>query len=603
MAAVALLCWHTTTATLTFVAGDYYFDNAKQHYENVKLIAGSLINQSSHVFEMEPVAGTKLWKTTISQEYNDIDFFAFANSQITSGDYAIPVGVMLDSLRRNDPNFSRTHTQDKLPEINADDPNVFCPLFDINYSEGYWRPLSSYSAEPSGTLPIIHITTQDSTSISSRDYYINGSLWIDGCDQSLGTEENPLPIEIKGRGNWTWTKSYKKPYRLKFTTKQSPLGLEHSRHFVLLAHNEDYSGYLRNTTGFKLSSLMQMPYTPSEVPVELIINGEYEGLYFLCEKIRVESGRVEIFEQADMEEIPSNVTGGWLLQLNSNGTIVISQHQGNDPNNPYFSIISESPEILSSAQLAYIHDFLHRTDSCIYVANKDDRGWEQYLDMNSVARFYIIHEVLENVEAFSGSLYMYKDLGDDEKLHFGPVWDFDNSFFQDSTTADHFIFDYGKQYTFLWIKELLKFPRFQQAVKTAWQELINRNTLTELHNNATEWRSLVESAEVSDRQRWPFYASSHEEYKPDEYMDIIARKINWLNAQWLTCHPADINLDGQVNAADITALYNCILYGETTYINTYDVNQDGYVNSTDITAVYNSILDSETTNFNTNKAN
>lgn len=586
---LALVCWQQVCA-LIFPKGEFYFDNGKQRYARVKLIAGSLAQKWCRVIDLQPVPRTNLWKAVFTEPCGNVDFYAFANSELPAGDYPQRVGSLLDSLSRNEPGFKRTYTLKTIYPSMGAEMWVFCPIFDLPYSEGYWRPLSSYQAAPSGTLPVVYITTQDSMSISTREYYISASLWMDSDEasihESIGCEVSQLPIDVKGRGNWTWNNSYKKPYRLKFATKQSPMGLESSRHFVLLAHNEDISGYLRNTTGFEVSRLMGMPYTPREVPVELVINGDYEGLYFLCEKIRVESGRVDIFEQADLEQDPDNITGGWLLQLSDKGTpVVISQHQGNNPANPTFTIISESPEELSSAQQGYIHNLLHSADSCIYLLNKNDRGWEQLLDMTSVARFYIIHEVMENVEAFSGSLYMYKDLGAGEKLHFGPVWDFDNSYFQDATTADHFIFDYGTPYPFLWIKELVKFPRFMQEVKTQWRQFMSRDPILALRKNATEWRATIAVAEQHDRQRWPFYASSHAQEKPSEYMNVIAGKITWLNTQWNSHNDADVNCDGVVNVADVIALFNYIFGGDTTHLATSDVNGDGAVNVGDVIAV------------------
>ncbi len=52
----------------------------------------------------------------------------------------------------------------------------------------------------------------------------------------------------------------------------------------------------------------------------------------------------------------------------------------------------------------------------------------------------------------------------------------------------------------------------------------------------------------------------------------------------------DVNHDGSVNAADVTALYEFILNGNFTYFDTSDVNGDGSVNAADVTAVYNRIL-------------
>jgi uncharacterized lipoprotein YddW (UPF0748 family) len=52
----------------------------------------------------------------------------------------------------------------------------------------------------------------------------------------------------------------------------------------------------------------------------------------------------------------------------------------------------------------------------------------------------------------------------------------------------------------------------------------------------------------------------------------------------------DVNCDGDVTAADVTALYNYLLNGDTTYIATSDVNGDGDITSADVTSVYNILL-------------
>lgn len=588
MAIVVAIAVCSNCHALTLNAGDYYFDNAKQHYSNVRLIAGNNSTPHTVVTEFTHVEGTKLYKGILESDIDNIDFFSFVNSSIPAGEYSQRIGSFLDSLYRNEPGFIRTLTLfDPPPSI--DTLNwVFCPLQEQPYSDGYWRPDYSYNVQPSGTLPIIHLTTQDSVTVTSRDYYIDGTLWIDNCDTPLGTLESPLPLEIKGRGNWSWNHYHKKPYKIKFATKQTPLGLDKSRHFILMPHASDDSGYLRNFAGFELSRLLNMPYTPTETPVELMVNGEYLGLYFLCEKIRVEGGRVDIVEQADGEIIPENVTGGWLLELSDDGDVVISQHQNNDPQNPIFNFVSRSPEVLSSVQRNYIHDLIKEVDSCIYVTDKSDQGWEHYLDMNTVARFYIIHEVMENVESFSGSLFMYKDLGDDEKLHFGPVWDFDNSFYQKATTGDHFIFDYNTHYPFLWIKELLKFPRFQHALRDAWNEFMENRVWDVTLQRIWQWRELLADAKLKDKLRWYQYASAKPEERAFTFLHVISNKVAWLDARWRTI--GDVNLDGAVNAADITAIYAAILGNDMRYYSTADVNNDNAVNAADVTAIYSIIL-------------
>lgn len=53
----------------------------------------------------------------------------------------------------------------------------------------------------------------------------------------------------------------------------------------------------------------------------------------------------------------------------------------------------------------------------------------------------------------------------------------------------------------------------------------------------------------------------------------------------------DVNCDGVVTSADITALYNYLLNGDETFITTSDVNGDGSITSTDVTVIYNILLE------------
>ena len=586
----ALMCFSANGYALDFKAGIYYFDNSKLHFSNVKMVLGN--NQTTYVYDMMSLGDESRLKGRINQDLSDITGFCFIDSDTLSGTYNKSLLFFLKGAASGNPNFRRTKVLESLNTWAEVTGWVFCPLNNGDQSDGYWRPISSYYVEPSRTVPLVHINTQDSMPIISKDYYIGGTLWIENCGledfESLASEEVPLEIEIKGRGNYTWTR-LKKPYKIKFAKKQSPLGLDNSKHFVLKPDCEDWSGYLRNETGFETSRQLGMPYTTRQYPVELILNGEYEGIYFLCEKIRVESGRVDIMEQNDNETNPDNVTGGWLIEKSDKEPWLIAQNQNNDPNEPFYTFSSESPEVLSQAQLDYITPLLQRIDSLIFVPDKNDLTWENYLDVNSLARYYVIQEVMESVESFSGSLFMYKDWGEDEKFKFGPVWDFDCSTYANGTTGDHFIFEYETEFTFLWIKELLKFPHFQQTIRMVWKEFKANDVLSKVLAHAYQWRNTIKDAEASDSQRWPFLASVHPEELTTQYLDIIARKVAWLDEQW-SVPEGDVNCDGHVNSVDVTIIYNYLINGDETYKSTCDIDGDGHISAVDITALYDILL-------------
>ncbi len=54
--------------------------------------------------------------------------------------------------------------------------------------------------------------------------------------------------------------------------------------------------------------------------------------------------------------------------------------------------------------------------------------------------------------------------------------------------------------------------------------------------------------------------------------------------------PGDVNGDGYVTAADVTALYDYMLSGDDSHLVNGDQNGDGSITSTDVTAVYNILL-------------
>ena len=186
---------------------------------------------------------------------------------------------------------------------------------------------SLYAVSPSGTLPVLYIQTENNQKIESKEVYVNATYYLDNKGlsgyESIGSAAEPLTMEIKGRGNYSWTGFDKKPYRIKLADKQQLLGMNKSKHFTLLAHADDSNdrkGFMRNAVGFELSKLIGMTYTPDAKPLELVLNGDYIGLYFLTEHIRVDKDRVNIVEQEDEEIDSEKITGGWLVEIDNYDT-------------------------------------------------------------------------------------------------------------------------------------------------------------------------------------------------------------------------------------------------------------------------------------------
>ncbi len=400
------------------------------------------------------------------------------------------------------------------------------------------------AVQPSGTLPVMYINTENNQTITSKDDYLNATYYLDAKGisgfENIGTATAPLNMEIKGRGNYSWTGFNKKPYRIKLADKQALLGMIKSKHFTLLAHADDAKdkkGYLRNAAGFEFSKLIGLAWTPAVQPLELVLNGDYVGLYFLTEHIRVDKDRVNIVEQDDEETDAQKITGGWLVEIdNYDSDPHITIKEGGKTT---MWVTYKTPEVLSSQQETYLTNQIKKLDNLIYGDKSSNELW-QYLDMDALARFYIVQELTDNYESFHGSCYLHKDMGDDAKWTFGPVWDFGSAFNRDKT---QYLYQ-GDVWHNHWIPEICKFPAFMEHVKTVWREFY-ANDYEKIFDYTSQHLAQLKTAASVDAQRWPDYSGNSDLTKRvDQINERIRKNAAWLNEQWGS---ADNNNPGNDN--------------------------------------------------------
>ena len=113
--------------------------------------------------------------------------------------------------------------------------------------------------KPTRTLPVVYINTEGSKPIVEKEEKIPATIWIDAAGtgyEPLGSEAAPVAFTVSGRGNYSWVGFDKKPYKVKFASKTSVLGMPKSKNFALLAHADDNLAFLRNAMGFELSKRM-----------------------------------------------------------------------------------------------------------------------------------------------------------------------------------------------------------------------------------------------------------------------------------------------------------------------------------------------------------
>lgn len=577
-----------SASALDIPKGTFYFDNSLTKYSVVKFVFGSYSNPESYVMTMTN-EGNNLWSITIPETVTGMYRYCFAETSILDGMHQETFPNLKDRIS-NTLGEKRTTTC----ELSIPVGWVFTPTSGNNWASGSWRNPNGSSVGYSGTLPVMFINTDGAVPITSKEDYVYAEYYIDnmGIDgiDNVGSKDAPELMQIRGRGNYTWIDFDKKPYRLKLENKTALLGMKRDRHWALMANADDnYSG-LRNTVGYELSRRLGMAWTPSQEPLEVVLNGDYIGLYMLTEIIRVDPDRVDITEQADYETDRFSITGGWLVEIdNYQEQEQVRTVEGNGK-----SIYStyKSPEHLSDEQRTYLTGLINTTNAAIYVNDKSNNGWEKYIDVDELARFYIVQELLDDTESFHGSCYWHKDNGDSTKIMFGPVWDFGNAFHRGT---DRFIYD-RPAFTQTWIGEIAKFPHFQEVVKKHWDrfELLRYSGLDDFID---DFINKIYHATMSDAARWPQYSNADILYDRDTFKDFLHNKHDWLAEQWGEPEKVvgDVNLDGVVTAADITLIYDILLGNETPDYDLEilaDVNQDGSLTAADVTRLYDILLGS-----------
>ncbi len=259
-------------------------------------------------------------------------------------------------------------------------------------------------------------------------------------------------------GNST-LKAKKKSFNLKFEDKQSPLGMDADRSWALISNAYDNS-FARNYTALTLAELLHMPFVPGQKAVDVYLNGQYLGVYLLCEKVQVGKGRVEIRDlEEETEDVndrppeeyrllgsktpvkgrgkyydipsePEDVTGGYLMELDLEARYHLLTSAYVTERGQIISI--RSPKYVSKAQYEYISGLLQSMENAMYSEDGVDpvsgRRFEEIVDLDSAALKYLFEELVCNFDANKTSQFFYKDSDKkDPLIRFGPPWDYDIS--------------------------------------------------------------------------------------------------------------------------------------------------------------------------------
>lgn len=327
-------------------------------------------------------------------------------------------------------------------------------------------------------------------------------------------------VQLKGRGNSSWREYEKKGYQLTLPSATPVLGMSAGEKWLLLANSSDDS-MLRNAVSFSMASQMDMAFVPDFRFVDLWIDGEYMGTYMLCEKITVESTRLDLahrdgalFEHDDVF---------WAEEENSFYNEYLQRHFTlketlSDRQNTFPIIIDSFDKSVDRFM-----DYLYSTPSSDVTV--DSLG--QYIDVDSFAKYYVVNEYLLNKESFSTSFYWYQD-GADDVLHLGPVWDFDTSMGTDDPDPSA---TYG--YSYPMFRYLLAAPEFYDYVQRLCTQY--RDMIEKLPEYVSKQAGIISSSACMNYIRWDTLGGKNVKNRSlamaDSFEQAVENLFGWLSVR------------------------------------------------------------------------
>lgn len=331
------------------------------------------------------------------------------------------------------------------------------------------------------------------------------------------------------RGNIT--RQYpKKAFALKLAKKSSVLGMKAHKRWALLANWKDNT-QMRNDLALHLAREFKgMAWNPQGRYVELVLNGEHVGLYYLCEQIKIDENRIAINEPYDKQSAPTFENCGYLLEFDNyfdepykfriNGKKTLPVNCKDDFDN------SANGQAIFKA----LQDRLTLLDNKIS-GGKYSEAYE-LLDIDAAVDYMLLQELVMNNEyKHPRSVYAWMNGGAD-KLHFGPCWDYDVWTFPDVEKMRYYNYEsYVHQYdkfqfqtevmntssTYVWFKLLMKDSSYKEKVRKRWAELSAIEAITPDAVDAYI-ESLYEGIKTSvecNREMWPHPSGEY----TDDYMN------------------------------------------------------------------------------------
>jgi len=444
----------------------------------------------------------------------------------------------------------------------------------ISHSQDNPASLTPKSSELESNLPIIVINTfgvpiPDDPKITGHMGIIdNGPGQINSLDDPFNGYDGSIGIEVRGQSSQMFPK---KSYAMETRDSEgqdldaSLLGLPEESDWVLYAPYSDKS-MLRNATSFEMGRLTGH-YCTRVIFCELVVNGDYAGVYNLMEQIKKDSNRVDISTLKEDDILGNELTGGYIIKVDKIDPDFLYGRDGwkCSPWPPYpdakevtFQYYYPEADELAPEQKEYIQDYVNSAANSLtaaYFANPD-AGYQKYLDVRSFVDFMLLCEVSKEVDKYRYSTYFYKEkITDGGKLFAGPAWDFDLGYGNvdywppgvDWTGWFYPSVEPVEWSIIFWWKRMMEDPYFRNFTRTRWEYLRDdRLSNARIHAYTDSIVELIDEAKDRNFERWPIlgtYVWPNYNWYGNDYTDEVENfeKFLFSRMNWM-----DYNVAGQI---------------------------------------------------------
>ena len=408
-------------------------------------------------------------------------------------------------------------------------------------------------------LPIVIIDTfgeeiVNDPRITAHMGIINNETGINQIDDPFNGYDGLISIEIRGSSSQSFPK---KQYALETQDSEGEnlnvpvLGMPEENDWILHAPYSDKS-LLRNYLSYELARDMGR-YASRTRFCELVINGDYKGLYIFMEKVKRDNNRVDISQLGPDEITGDDLTGGYIVKIDkwdgetNDGWYSESPLGGFD--GVWYQYHYPKPDDIVEEQRDYIMDYITDFETLMASESYDDpgAGYYEQVNLESFIDVSLMSEISKNVDAYRLSAYMYKDKdSEDGRLTMGPIWDynlaFGNADYYDGWNPEGWQMDVelgndGFKIPFWWYRiwdDTTYVTAFNQRWHVLRQSIFSEDNIINLIDSAT---TLIDDAQARNFQRWPVLDEYvwPNAYVGGSYANEIEYLKNWIHVrlEWM----------------------------------------------------------------------